>query len=257
MFKRLTVLALTLLVSMSAAAQDVVPDNDRTAAAREQYSLAAEAFGQGRFQEALNGFTRAYEYSSRGELLYNIGATHDRLGHRESALRFYQDYVEAIPDADNRDYTVARMAVLEREIVEAAAAEAAAEDAIAAREAAATVQVDGATEPNASADDSGAKVPAIALISVAGAAAVGAVVTGVLALGQRGELEDACPGFVCTSDNQSELDRLNTLTITTDVLIGVAGVAAVVGVVLFVVGGDEDDVEVACGLSGCNAQMRF
>jgi len=72
-------------------------------------------------------------------------------------------------------------------------------------------------------------------LGVGGAAAVGAAVTGGLALRAMSDLEDACPGSNCPASKQSDIDRGRNLALTADVLMGVAAAGIVTGVVLFFV----------------------
>ncbi len=71
-----------------------------------------------------------------------------------------------------------------------------------------------------------------------GAAAVGAVVTGVLALTKDNEIWEQCGDDICFShqydgDYQADADTVNTLALTTDILIGVGAAAVVAGTLLY------------------------
>ena len=87
----------------------------------------------------------------------------------------------------------------------------------------------------------GKKLAGILSLAAAGALAVGAAVTGALALDQESEIWDRCdPDGNCYSDTydgnfHDDRSRLQTLGLTTDVLIGTAAAAAVVGTVLLVI----------------------
>lgn len=218
------------LIGSVARAQDS-GDSNRIADAQAAYAEGAEAFSAGRFGEALDRFTRAYELAPRAALLYNIGTAHDRLGHDAQALSAYRDYLEATPEARNREYTEARIRVLE-DRVRALEEQMAAQNETAETE---TTQV----QPTES--SSGANVPAIVLLALGGAAVIGAATSGGLALAQHGELDDACPMGACTPEHRDDLNRLDRLTRTTDVLIGLAAAAAITGVILLIVGRDDDD----------------
>lgn len=275
-------------VPAGAAAQDAQGSADaqgqesrpsRRDRARAAFRAGEQAYYAGRFSEALDRFTLAYELSARAELLYNIGTAHDRLGRNTAALQAYRDYLEARPQAQNRDFVLARIAVLEAP-AEAQGAEAAGQRAGDATVDAGTTEAvsDGSDDAEVESDGApadgaerlGTTVPAensggpnvagIALLGTAGAAGIAAVVTGVMALGQRSDLDEQCPEGRCTSAFQSDLDRLDRLTISTDVLIGVAAVAATVGVVLLVTSGGDDDDEsftAGCGLGVCEARLRW
>jgi len=94
------------------------PSRDREA--RAIYEAAVVAFDEGRFEDALRLFRRAYELSERAELLFNVGTAADRLRYNEEALEAFEAYLAARPDADNRANVEARIAVLRRAIADAA-----------------------------------------------------------------------------------------------------------------------------------------
>jgi len=70
-------------------------------------------------------------------------------------------------------------------------------------------------------------------LGLGAAALIGGAVTGGLALSANEEVKRNCDGG-CYSDNYDLLDRADHLALSTDVLIGVGSVAAVVGAVLVV-----------------------
>lgn len=243
--------------------------------ARAAFREGEQAYYAGRFAEALDRFSLAYELSARAELLYNIGTAHDRLGHGALALRAYREYLDARPEAPNREFVLARIAVLENP---GAAQEplvgepgpsgepepsSGAESEVDEGEGEAGERESGGGAPVsgdlAEHDSGGPSVAGIALLGTAGAAGIAAVVTGVMALGQRSDLDEQCPGGDCDPALQGELDRLDRLTISTDVLIGVAAVAATVGVVLLVTSGEDEEqgFSAGCGLGHCEARVRW
>jgi tetratricopeptide (TPR) repeat protein len=66
---------------------------------RRDVEQARENYARGHDRESLAGFERAYRISKRPELLYNIGVVADRLRDDRRAVRAYDQYVEALPDA--------------------------------------------------------------------------------------------------------------------------------------------------------------
>lgn len=88
--------------------------------ARALYEAAVVAFDEGRFQDALRLFRRAYELSERAELLFNVGTAADRLRYNEEALEAFEAYLAARPNADNRANVEARVVVLRQAIADAA-----------------------------------------------------------------------------------------------------------------------------------------
>jgi tetratricopeptide (TPR) repeat protein len=75
------------------------------AALEEARALTGQAtveYNLGRFEQALDLYTKAYERYSKAALLFNIGQCHRLLGHYEKALFFYHGYLREQPDAPNR-----------------------------------------------------------------------------------------------------------------------------------------------------------
>lgn len=119
--------------------------------ARALFSAGEVAYSAGRYEDALERFSSAYELSGRPELLYNIGLSADRLRRDEDALEAFEGYLEAVPDSPHRAVVESRVASIrqslaERRALEAAAAESEAEAAesraaaVAAQEAAAAAE---------------------------------------------------------------------------------------------------------------------
>jgi tetratricopeptide (TPR) repeat protein len=241
--------ALLLLAPVAAAAQSADPAHD--AEARALFEAGAAAFDEGRFEEALERFRRSHELSGRPALLYNVGAAADRAGHDAEALEAYEAYVVGIPDADNRSYVEARVAVL-RARLPAAAEAAASEDAPASSEPA--PETPPADESRrASAPDPGL---AIALFAGAGASGIAAVVTGALGLSIRGELDAACPMRTCADPALgSRAEEMTRYGLATDVLAGASLAFAAAGIIaaLAMPGAPEDTVAVDPG----SLRVRF
>jgi hypothetical protein len=94
-----------------AAAQPVDPAD---AEAHALFDAGEVAYGQGRYDAALEDFQHAYELSHRPNLLYNIGSSAEHLRQDDLALHAFREYLENVPTADNRASVQARIAVLER-----------------------------------------------------------------------------------------------------------------------------------------------
>jgi tetratricopeptide (TPR) repeat protein len=95
--RAIVLLAPLLLAAPRGARADAALDEARalTGQATVEYNL-------GRFQQALELYTKAYERLSKPALLFNIGQCHRLLGHYEQALFFYHGYLREQPDAPNR-----------------------------------------------------------------------------------------------------------------------------------------------------------
>ena len=57
---------------------------------------------------------------------------------------------------------------------------------------------------------------------------------GLLAINQSNTLKDVCPGGGCSPAREKELEALDTLALTTDILLGAGVAVAATGVVLLV-----------------------
>jgi hypothetical protein len=128
----------------------------------------------------------------------------------------------------------------------------------------------GAPAPTPAADDepaaesSNLKTWGWVTLGLGAAIAAGGGITGGLALKTNGELGDRCSGNVCTPDDQDDIDKRDALAMTSNVLIGVGAAAVVAGVLMLVLGGDEEtEGQVALrpvmapGLAGAAAELRF
>jgi tetratricopeptide (TPR) repeat protein len=87
-----------LLLAAPRAARAATPLEE----ARALTSQATVEYNVGRFQQALELYTKAYERLPKPALLFNIGQCHRLLGHYEQALFFYHGFLRERPDAPNR-----------------------------------------------------------------------------------------------------------------------------------------------------------
>ena len=103
-------------------------------------------------------------------------------------------------------------------------------------------------------------------VGVGGALLIGGAITGGMALNLDSDLDNDCEDEHCLGDRQSDIDKLNTLSLTTDILIVVGAAVAVTGIVLLIVGhkkkgADEEPVALAPafapGFAGAVIQGRF
>ncbi len=70
--------------------------------ARKLTSQAMVEYNVGRFEQALDLYTKAYERLPRPALLFDLGQCHRQLGHFERALFFFHGYLREQPGAPNR-----------------------------------------------------------------------------------------------------------------------------------------------------------
>lgn len=95
-------------------AQEASPaTNDaRDREARNLFEAGRLAYDDGRFEEALGYFQKAFDLSQRPELLYNVGSAAERLRQDDKALAAYERYLRELPTADNRGNVEARVDIL-------------------------------------------------------------------------------------------------------------------------------------------------
>ncbi|MCP4751050.1 MAG: tetratricopeptide repeat protein [Proteobacteria bacterium] len=92
----------------------------------------------------------------------------------------------------------------------------------------------------------GLKIAGVITLALGGAAAIGAGVTGGLALGKKNELKDNCPQNdggenICPPDQSKQLETARTMATLSTITTVVAGVAITTGVILLVVGSKKSE----------------
>lgn len=74
--------------------------------AKESYKVGKTAYDSGDFLTAAEKFVESYQYSGRDELLFNIGQAFRQGGALVEAEKYFQQYLQAKPDAANADDVV-------------------------------------------------------------------------------------------------------------------------------------------------------
>ncbi len=95
-------------------------DASRDAEAFGLFEAAMAAFDDGRFEDAYEYFERSYALSGRPQLLFNLASTSERLRRDAEAVGYYERYLAAIPDAENRRFVEGRIAFLREAIARSA-----------------------------------------------------------------------------------------------------------------------------------------
>jgi tetratricopeptide (TPR) repeat protein len=98
-----------LAVSLPAGAQDA-PSRQQIAAGNELLQAGKAAYSGGHFAEALYDFEQAYRRLERTSILYRIGDTADKLGNHDRAVSALRQYLEAEPQAGDREFIESRIA---------------------------------------------------------------------------------------------------------------------------------------------------
>lgn len=190
---------------------------------REQaVSLFAEsvtAYREGRFDEAARLLDQAYALQPEPVLLYNLGRAREGAGDDEGAAEAYRRYL-ATEGTDRADASAAtaRLEVLDRRIEERHALEARA------------AQHEAHVLPEPAPTPSPARQIAIAPWALAGAGALVLVVGGVFG-GLMLDRSAAAQNAPIQVDAVAAHADADTYAITADVLFGVGGLAALLGVV--------------------------
>jgi tetratricopeptide (TPR) repeat protein len=223
------VVAAVLWASATVAAQ--APTAAMEEEARNLFRAGSSAYSEGRYESALDYFKRAYELSGRSMLLYNMATAADRLRQDEDALRWYRQYLEEMPDAANASEVRSRAEVIQRTMDRRAktAEESRKGEPEVEPEAGAEGEGDAVTAPTAEPPPKKSvnlTLPGWIMVAAGGAILAGGATTGAMALSLDGKLADRC-NPLCEPEDQSDIDRRDTLaTLSTVMIIGGAAVAA-------------------------------
>lgn len=90
--------------------------------ALELFEQSAQAYREGRFQEAVDKLLEARRFKSEPVLLYNLGRAYEALGKPSDAADAYAKYLEEEPEASDRKAIEGRIATLRGQANELAAA---------------------------------------------------------------------------------------------------------------------------------------
>lgn len=109
----LTVAVLALAVASTTSGAAAQADGASDAEARGLFDEGRVAYDEGRFEDAVRAFRRAYVLSPRYQLLYNVGQAELRAGHDDRALEAFEGFLRQAPaDAQHRSEVQERVNVL-------------------------------------------------------------------------------------------------------------------------------------------------
>jgi HAMP domain-containing protein len=217
-----------MLAGGSAGAQS--SDED----ARRHFEAGVSYFNTSEYEDALREFQRAYQLSDatkRPAILRNIAAVYERMGNLEKTVETLEQFLQQDPQTPDRATVELRINNLKEKIAQKEKPD----EVVPPPPPAATTTAPPATtsapppppppaEPN--------YMPAYVSWGVGGTAALGAVITGVLAKKKYDDKESGC-GNTPTGCTDDEVSGVKTMAWVSTALTGVAVVGAGVGTVLY------------------------
>lgn len=230
-------------------------------AARGHYLMALEAYRAGHFADAVREFQEAHQLAPQHhQLLFNLFLAQRDAGQTADAVASLRAYLEAVPDAENAELLRARLATMEAQVAaEQERASTMTEPPPPDTTTTTTTTPPPPVAPPAHHDPSAA--PWV-LVGVGGAAAIAAIITGVLTASTYASIDSSCPGGTCPAgyDLEGQRSTGTTLALTTDVLGAVGGVAMAVGIVWGIVdltsgSSDTSSASVQCTPLGCRGRF--
>jgi tetratricopeptide (TPR) repeat protein len=84
--------------------------------ARAFFDRGTKLYAAGHYKAAAAAFTAALQLSEAPELHYNLAVTSERLGEAADALDHYRAYLDALPEASDRNEVLARLDALRSDL---------------------------------------------------------------------------------------------------------------------------------------------
>lgn len=200
--------------------------------ARKHFESGVAYLAESDYPGALRAFEKSFELSKRPEILLNIATVHERAGNLPAAVASLERYLELSPNGEHVEPVKLRIANLKKRIEESPTSPAQTEpepEPVPTTTGAPTAPPPTHTPPPPPPPSEPDRVPAYVAFGVGGLAAIGAIVTGVLAQSEHSNAEDTCAPR-CTDD---QLSSGKTLALTSTILTGVAIAGASVGAILW------------------------
>jgi tetratricopeptide (TPR) repeat protein len=199
--------------------------------ARIHFESGAAYLKQSDNENALREFQAAYALSKRPALLLNIANVYERMGKPSEAVGALSKYLDEDPKTPDRTTVETRITNLKKRAEQPSSTppppSASAAPPIASAAPPPAPSAPRSMEPAPVGSPN--RGPAYIAFGVGGAAAIGAVVTGLVAKGKFSDAENACKP-TC-SDNT--VSSIKSMALVSDILTGVAVAGVGVGAVLF------------------------
>jgi len=195
--------------------------------ARRHFEAGLSYFNTSEYEDALREFQRAYQLSDaskRPAILRNIAAVYERMGNLEKTIETLEKFLQEDPETPERATVELRIKNLKEKLAKQDKP-----DAVAPPPATTTPPPATTSEPPPAEPD---YTPAYISWGVGGAAALGAVITGVLANNQYNDKESGC-GSTPAGCSDDDVSGIKTMAWVSTALTGVAVVGAGVGTVLY------------------------
>jgi tetratricopeptide (TPR) repeat protein len=212
--------------------------------ARRHFESGAAYLQQSDYENALREFQSAYALSKRPPLLLNIANVYERMGKLREAVDALTKYLDEDPKTPERTTHETRIANLKKRIEampppapvptsSAPPASSAPPPAPVATVAPAPVTISPAAPPASGPN----RAPAFIAFGLGGAAAIGAVVTGLVAKGKYDDADKECKPS-CTDKTVRSIE---SMALVSDVLTGVAIAGVGVGAILLLTSSGSSD----------------
>jgi len=284
----LSLVLLLIALSILSATHALAQSDEQVA--RSAFRLGNAHYENGEFIEAAEQFEKAYRYSGKAQLLYNLYLAYRDANLPEKAADALRRYLAEAKDVPNREQIEAKLRALERGIAKQkqkkeppAVVEKPAEPeekpvepttVEPVEEPVAMEPAPEESEPEETFSDEPSDESYLPLISyimmgAGGGMIIGSIITGIATSSAQSELEDECPDKVCPStanieDLKSTRDTGETMALVTDILLFGGIAVAGAGVALFFLSGDAEESEsspvaasVGCSTKGCKGSVRF
>lgn len=214
----------------TAQTDDPVPDEQAALdeEARQLFEAGETAYSNGRYERALEYFTRAYELSGRPVLLFNVGLAAELAREDARALEAYRQFLELVPESPQHTRVRTRIRELEARVGSSESSPESARDDAADPAPDAVDDADTAPAPASSGADG--TVGWVVLGASAAVAIAGVVLVGV-ALGDVAAVENA-PMNSAWADVEGAAGRAEPLSIAGFVALGVGIAGAGLGLAL-------------------------
>jgi tetratricopeptide (TPR) repeat protein len=199
--------------------------------ARIHFESGAAYLKQSDNENALREFQAAYSLSKRPALLLNIANVYERMGKPKEAVDSLTKYLEEDPKTGERATVETRIANLKKRVESQPPPAASAAPPPVASSTAPPPPLTSSPPPPPPPLASGSpnRGPAYIALGVGGAAAVGALITGIVANGKFKDAEKNCkPGC-----SDGTVNSIKSMALVSDVFTGVAVVGVGVGAVLY------------------------